>query len=89
MKFGLKKFVRFAENVWGVNPQGKTDEQIANEGLDALKAWMQEVGLPLTLKEIGTTDDMLEGIARGTFLLNAGYHQLTNDELMEVLYESM
>ena len=89
MKFGLKKFVRFAENVWGISPQGKTDEQIANEGLDALKAWMQEIGLPLTLKEIGTTDDMLDGIARGTFLLDAGYHQLTHDELMEVLHESM
>ena len=89
MKFGLKKFVRFAENVWGVSPKGKTDEQIATEGLDALKAWMQEIGLPLTLKEIGTTDDMLEGIARGTFLLDAGYHQLTHDELMEVLRESM
>ena len=89
MKFGLKKFVRFAENVWGVSPQGKTDEQIANEGLEALKAWMQEIGLPLTLKEIGTTDDMLDGIARGTFLLDAGYHQLTHDELMEVLRESM
>ena len=89
MKFGLKKFVRFAENMWGVSPQGKTDEQIAYEGLDALKAWMQEIGLPLTLKEIGTTDDMLDGIARGTFLLDAGYHQLTHDELMEVLHESM
>ena len=89
MKFGLKKFVRFAENMWGVSPQGKTDEQIAYEGLDALKAWMQEIGLPLTLREIGATDDMLDGIARGTFLLDAGYHQLTHDELMEVLHESM
>ena len=89
MKYGLKKFVRFAENVWNVSPQGKSDEQIAGEGLDALKAWMQEIGLPLTLKDIGTTADMLEGIARGTFLLDAGYHQLTHDELMEVLHESM
>lgn len=83
------KFVRFAENVWSVNPEGKSDEQVALAGLDALKAWMKEIGLPLTISELGATPDMLDGIAKGTFLLDAGYHQLTHDELMEILNESM
>ena len=52
MKPGLAKFVRFAKNVWDVCPDGKTDEQIAEEGLAALKAWMQEIGLPLTISEL-------------------------------------
>lgn len=89
LKYGLPKFVRFAENVWSVNPEGKSDKQVALAGLDALKAWMKEIGLPLTISELGATTDMLEGIAKGTFLLDAGYHQLTHDELMEVLSESM
>ena len=89
LKYGLPKFVRFAENVWSVNPEGKSDEQVALAGLDALKAWMKEIGLPLTISELGATPDMLDGIAKGTFLLDAGYHQLTHDELMEILNESM
>ena len=33
MPYGLAKFVRFAKNVWDVETTGKTDEQIAEEGL--------------------------------------------------------
>ena len=36
MPYGLQKFKQFAVNVWGVNPDGKTDEQVANEGLEAM-----------------------------------------------------
>ena len=49
MQPGLAKFVRFAKNVWDVCPDGKTDQQVAEEGLAALKAWMQEIGLPFTI----------------------------------------
>lgn len=86
---GLPKFKRFAENVWKINPEGKTDVQVAQEGLEALKAWMVEIGLPLTISEIGGTKEMLEGIAKGSIILDAGYHKLTPEELMQVLNESM
>lgn len=89
LKYGLSKFVRIAENVWSVNPEGKNDEQVALGGLDALKAWMQEIGLPLTISELGATPDMLDGIAQGNSLLDADYHQLTHHELMEVLSKNM
>lgn len=89
MHYGLKKFVRFAEAVWNVRPDGKTDEEIALEGLDALKAWMVEIGLPLTLHEVGATEDMLPGIAKGTILSDVGYHQLTPEELDKLLKEAM
>ena len=29
LPYGLKKFVRFAQNVWGVNPEGKSETEIA------------------------------------------------------------
>ncbi len=86
---GLPKFKRFAENVWKINPEGKTDVQVAQEGLEALKAWMVEIGLPLTISELGGTKEMLEGIAKGSIILDAGYHKLTPEELMQVLNESM
>jgi len=86
---GLPKFKRFAENVWKINLEGKTDLQVAQEGLEALKAWMVEIGLPLTISELGGTKEMLEGIAKGSIILDAGYHKLTPEELMQVLNESM
>lgn len=41
MPYGLAKFRRFAINVWNVNPDSKTDEEIAGEGLCAMEAWMK------------------------------------------------
>ena len=89
MNAGLKKFARFAVNVWGVNPEGKSDSQLADEGLKALEAWMKEIGVVLSLKELGVTPDMYEGIADGTFLLEGGYKKLTREEVIEILKESM
>lgn len=90
LPYGLLKFKRFATNVWGISPEGKTDEQTALEGLDALKAWMQEIGLVLNLRELGATPEMLDGIAEGTFLLRGGYKKdLTTAEVRQILAESM
>lgn len=89
MPYGLKKFRRFAVEIWGVCPDGKTDEEIANEGLAALEAWMKKIGLTLSLSELGATEDMIEGIADATFILDGGYKILTRDEVVEILKESM
>ena len=86
---GLKKFARFAVNVWGVNPEGKSDTELADEGLKALEAWMREIGVVMSLKELGVTPEMYEGIADATFLLESGYRKLTRDEVIEILKESM
>ena len=89
MKFGLKKFARFAVNVWGVNPENKSDEELANEGLKALENWCREIGVSLSLKELGVTEAMYDDIANGTFLLEGGYKKLTREEVIEILKESM
>lgn len=86
---GLQKFKRFAMNVWNVNPAGKTDEEIADEGLKAMESWMRELGLVMNIRELGVTEDMLPGIVKGTFILDGGYKVLTEDEIMEILKESM
>mgnify|MGYP005945238925 FL=1 len=87
--YGLQKFKRFAMNVWDVNPEGKTDEEIADEGLKAMESWMRELGLVMNIRELGVTEDMLPGIVKGTFILDGGYKVLTEDEIMEILKESM
>ncbi len=89
MPYGLAKFVRFAKNVWNVDGKGKTDEQIANEGLAAMESWMKELGLVMNISDLGVTGDMIEGIADVTLVMDGGYKVLSRDEIVEVLKESM
>lgn len=89
LPYGLQKFKRFAVNVWDVDPSGKTDEQVAEEGLNAMEVWMRELGLVMKVSELGATEDMLEGIADGTIILSGGYKMLEHSEIAEILKESM
>ena len=88
LPYGLAKFRRYATNVWGVSAEGKTDEQVAREGLAAMEAFMRELGLVMSIKDLGVTSDMFEGIARGTFILKGGYKVLTNEDVIAILKES-
>lgn len=89
MPYGLNKFKRYAINVWNVNPDGKTDEQIASEGLDRMEEYMKKLGLAMNITELGVTKDMLEGIADATFLNEGGYKILTHDEVVEILKKAL
>ena len=87
--YGLKKFARFAKEVWGISAEGKSDEQLAGEGLSAMESWMKELGLTMTISELGVTDDMIEGIADATLILDGGYKVLDRDEVVGILKASM
>lgn len=89
MPYGLKKFARFAVNVWGVSAQGKSDEQLAREGLDAMESWMKEMGLVMNISELGANADMIEGIADATLILSGGYKQLDRSEVVDILKASL
>ncbi len=89
MPYGQKRFARFAANVWGISPEGKSDEQLANEGLAALEAWMREIGATMKISELGATEEMLPAIADATFLLDGGYKKLTREEVLEILRQSL
>ena len=89
MPYGLKRFVRFAQNVWGVNPDGKSETEIAEEGLKAFDAWMREIGVAMNITELGATEDMLEQLADATLVLKGGYKILTRDEILAIFRESL
>ena len=89
MRYGLKRFVRFAEVVWGVLPEGKTDEQIASEGIEALESWIKEIGAASDISSLGVTPDMLDGIADSTIILTGGYKTLDHAEIVNILRNSL
>lgn len=88
MPYGLPKFARFATAVWDVDASGKTDEETAAEGLERMEDWMRELGLVMSISELGVTDDMIDGIADGSFVMDGGYHVLDRDEIVAVLEAS-
>ncbi len=89
LPYGLKKFKRFAVNVWNVSTEGKTDEQTALAGLGAMESWMKEIGLVMNTAELGVTEDMLDGLTAATFIMDGGYKVLEKQEIRKILKESM
>ena len=85
-KDGIDKFVRFAENVWNVNTDSKTKDEIALEGIDCLEKFAKELGIPLTLRELGATEDMLPKIAKTSYE-GGGYKYMTHEDILNVLKE--
>lgn len=85
-KDGTDKFVRFAKNVWKVNTDKKTKEEIALEGIECLENFAKELGIPLTLRELGATEDMLPKIAESAYE-GGGYKHMTHKDILNVLKE--
>lgn len=85
-KDGLSKFVRFAENVWGIARDGKTDDELALAGIDALAAFIREIGLPTSFKALGLAldDSTLRQIADSCGLSAGSYKKLTHDDVYEI-----
>ena len=84
-KDGLPKFVRFATEVWGIDPRGKTDEEVAMAGVEALADFIKEIGLPTTLWELGVKDKkQAEEIADTCFLSPGSYRKLTREDIREI-----
>lgn len=84
---GLVKFCRFAERVWDIERGDMTDAELAHAGVDALAAFIREMGLPTTLSELGIPEDdeTLRTIAESVNLGTGGYRTLTTEEVYEIL----
>lgn len=89
MPYGLPKFVRFAKEVWDIRTEEMSEQEAAEAGLAAMESWMKEIGVVMSAKELGVTEDMLGGIADATFLLEGGYKTLTREEVVEIVRESI
>ncbi len=86
-KSGTARFARFAQNVWGIATTG-TAEETALAGIKALTAFIKEIGLPASFKELGIcTDTDFRAIADSANLTAGCCKTLTHDEIYEILKE--
>ena len=87
-KYGLPKFKRFATEVMGVSTEGKTDEEIALAGIEALKDFIVEIGLPVSLQDLGVNENTdLKVIADSCALMPGSYKKMTHEEILEIFKE--
>lgn len=87
-KEGLDKFKRFAICVWGISTDGKTDEEIALAGIEALEDFIVEIGLPVTLQDLGVEKDIdLKAIADSCAIVSGSYKKLTHEEIFSIFQE--
>lgn len=85
---GTEKLARMAETVWGV--KGTTARETAVRGIEALEAFIREIGLPTHWSEMGITDERLLRAAADTCFITPGCcRQLTRDKIFELLLECM
>ncbi|MCD8123988.1 MAG: iron-containing alcohol dehydrogenase, partial [Lachnospiraceae bacterium] len=85
---GLEKFDRFAEKVWDISPEGKTVEELARAGIEALEGFIREIGLPTTLRELGVDEQTdLKAIADSCNCVPGAYKKMTHKEILEIFQE--
>lgn len=88
MNDGIAKFKRYAINVWNVDPDNKTDEQIAEEGLSCMENWMREISVVMNISELGVNEEMFDDIIDSTLLGEGGYKTFTKADVRKVLENS-
>ena len=83
-----KQFARLAVEVWNTDPTDKSEEELANAFIDALAAFIKEIGLPTTFDEVNIPADTdLKAIADTTTLTGGCAKKFSREELLEVLLE--
>ena len=86
-KAGATRFARFAENVWGIEPKD-SKEETALAGVEALAAFIREIGMPISFYELGIPADTdFRAIADSTNLTAGCCKKMTHDEIYEILME--
>lgn len=88
-KDAAERFAHFAETVWDISAEGKTADETALAGIQALADFIREIGLPINFKELGiqADDAMLRAVADSTNIMAGCCKKLNADEIFEILKE--
>ena len=84
-KYAPERYARCAVNVWGVDPAGKTELEVAEEGIACVRAFFDELGAPATLTELGIPESAIEKLVDLTDLSCWAYKELTREDVENIL----
>lgn len=95
MKYNLdvkpERFTKLAVNVFGVDPAGKTDREIGEEGIQALRDFWNSIGAPSRLADYNIDDSKLELMAEKTVKFGpfGGFAKLNKEDVLEIYRMSL
>lgn len=64
-----KKFVQFAERIFGLTPKSTDDLDTALAGIDRYEGFLRSIGCPTRLSEVGIGDELLSQYAKDAMLV--------------------
>lgn len=85
--FDVMKFAQIANRVWGVEMNFDHPEVTARRGVQAMRDYFREIGMPITMQELGLTPDDYEEIVSKTILggtILRSYIPLGREEILAV-----
>lgn len=86
------RFKQLAVRVFKVDPVGKSDKEVALEGINALRDFWNQIGAPSRLSEYGIGEDSLELIAEKATTVRSQYgnfKKLDKKDSLEILKASL
>lgn len=86
-QYAPEKFARFGVNVLGLNPAGKTEETLAEQAVDALAAFIREIGLDSSFTELGlpVNEEILRKVSETCIISAGSVHPLNREEIFGLL----
>ncbi|NGQ95679.1 iron-containing alcohol dehydrogenase [Brevibacillus sp. SYP-B805] len=83
----VPRFKRFAIQVWGVEPAGKTDDAVALEGIEKTAEFFKRIGAPARLADYGIGDEHIELMAQKatSFGPIGKFRKLQAEDVAEIL----
>ncbi|MEK4512346.1 iron-containing alcohol dehydrogenase [Paenibacillus sp. FSL K6-2524] len=87
----VARFKRLAINVFGVETNGKTDQEIAEEGIAALRAFWDSIGAPSRLADYEIDDSKLEAMADKAVRFGpfGNFAKLNKQDVLEIYRSSL
>ena len=91
VKVNPARFAKLAVNVFGVDPAGKTDEEVALEGIENLRSFWTALGAPETLADYDIDDSKIELMAQKATVNGplGKFNLLDKDEVQSILKASL
>ena len=87
--YAPERYARYAVQVWGVDPAGKTTLEVAQEGIQRTRDFFDEMGAPATLADLGIPESAIEDLAARTDLSCWAYKELTREDVKAILRMSL
>ncbi|TLS38885.1 iron-containing alcohol dehydrogenase [Pseudalkalibacillus caeni] len=87
----VDRFVRMAVNVFNVDPEGKSDREVALAGIEKLREFWSSIGAPSRLADYDIDDSKIDEVAdkamaRGEF---GNFKKLNREDVVEILRNSL